>query len=143
MPGTAELTTLDNLKVQECSKPKKELMLCSWEKDPRQCLEEGKLLNQCAQPNKVESFTEYWTCSDYSDLQQFLHCHKEPAKELSKVTKVKTDRTLPYHSRPRPEPNPEIESNLKPAKHGSHLFFLDHVKMSSWSKSSHTPGNRQ
>ena len=26
-------------------------MLCSWEKDPRQCLEEGKLLNQRAQPS--------------------------------------------------------------------------------------------
>ena len=36
-----------------------------------------------------------------------------------------------------------LKGNLKPAKHGSHLFFLDHVKMSSWSKSSHTPGNRQ
>ena len=36
-----------------------------------------------------------------------------------------------------------LEGNLKPAKHGSHLFFLDHVKMSSWSKPSHTPGYRQ
>ena len=63
---------------------------------------------------------------------QILHCHKEQAKfhewvldkqgwvradirELSTVTKVKTDRTLlenPYHSRPRPEPNPEIEGNF-------------------------------
>ena len=63
---------------------------------------------------------------------QILHCHKEQEKfhewvldkqgwvradirELSTVTKVKTDRTLlenPYHSRPRPEPNPEIEGNF-------------------------------
>lgn len=45
---------------------------------------------------------------------------------LSQVTKVKTDRPLPenpYHSRPRPEPNPEVEGDLKPARHGSRLFF--------------------
>ena len=29
----------------------------------------------------------------------------------------------PYHSRPRPEPNPAIEGKLEPSKHGSRLFF--------------------
>jgi len=92
----------------------------------------------CAEP-----FTDYWTCIDYSSLQLFRRCRKQQAKfdecvldklgwvrpdlgELSKVTKVKTDRPLPenpYHSRARPEPNPEIEGELKPAKHGSRLFF--------------------
>lgn len=45
---------------------------------------------------------------------------------LLKVTKVATARPLPdnpYHSRPRPEPNPVIEGKLEPAKHGSRLFF--------------------
>nr|XP_058158417.1 NADH dehydrogenase [ubiquinone] 1 alpha subcomplex subunit 8 isoform X3 [Dasypus novemcinctus] len=150
-------------------------MLCRWEeKDPRRCLEEGKLVNKCAldffrtqnyggkekyvesqvfsrplflilqiKRHCAEPFTEYWTCIDYSNLQLFRYCRKQQAKfdecvldklgwvrpdlgELSKVTKVETDRPLPenpYHSRPRPEPNPDIEGDLKPAKHGSRLFF--------------------
>lgn len=33
----------------QCDKPNKEFMLCRWEeKDPRRCLEESKLVNQCA-----------------------------------------------------------------------------------------------
>lgn len=67
MPGIVELPTLEDLKVQEvkvsssvlkaaahhygaqCDKPNKEFMLCRWEeKDPRRCLEEGKLVNKCA-----------------------------------------------------------------------------------------------
>uniref|UniRef100_A0A671FTC2 NADH dehydrogenase [ubiquinone] 1 alpha subcomplex subunit 8 n=3 Tax=Rhinolophus ferrumequinum TaxID=59479 RepID=A0A671FTC2_RHIFE len=169
MPGIVELPTVEELKVQEvkvsssvlkaaahhygaqCDKPNKEFMLCRWEeKDPRRCLEEGKLVNKCAldffkqiKRHCAEPFTEYWTCIDYSGLQLFRRCRKQQAKfdecvldklgwvrpdlgELSKVTKVKTDRPLPdnpYHSRSRPEPNPEIEGDLKPAKHGSRLFF--------------------
>ncbi|EPY77881.1 NADH dehydrogenase [ubiquinone] 1 alpha subcomplex subunit 8 [Camelus dromedarius] len=169
MPGIVELPTLEDLKVQEvkvsssvlkaaahhygaqCDKPNKEFMLCRWEeKDPRRCLEEGKLVNKCAldffrqiKLHCAEPFTEYWTCLDYSGLQLFRRCRKPQAKfdecvldklgwvrpdlgELSKVTKVKTDRPLPenpYHSRARPEPNPEIEGDLKPAKHGSRIFF--------------------
>uniref|UniRef100_A0A8C2PF54 NADH dehydrogenase [ubiquinone] 1 alpha subcomplex subunit 8 n=1 Tax=Capra hircus TaxID=9925 RepID=A0A8C2PF54_CAPHI len=159
MPGIVELPSLEDLKVQEvkvsssvlkaaahhygaqCDKPNKEFMLCRWEeKDPRRCLEEGKLVNQCAleffrqiKRHCAEPFTEYWTCIDYSGLQLFRHCRKEQAQfdkcvldklgwvrpdlgELSKVTKVKTDRPLP-------EPNPEVEGDLKPARHGSRLFF--------------------
>ncbi|XP_036712318.1 NADH dehydrogenase [ubiquinone] 1 alpha subcomplex subunit 8 [Balaenoptera musculus] len=169
MPGIVELPTLEDLKVQEvkvsssvlkaaahhygaqCDKPNKEFMLCRWEeKDPRRCLEESKLVNQCAldffrqiKQHCSEPFTEYWTCIDYSGLQLFRRCRKQQAKfdecvldklgwvrpdlgELSKVTKVKTDRPLPenpYESRARPEPNPETEGDLKPARHGSRLFF--------------------
>ncbi|XP_005879253.1 NADH dehydrogenase [ubiquinone] 1 alpha subcomplex subunit 8 [Myotis yumanensis] len=169
MPGIVELPTLEDLKVEEvkvssavlkaaahhygaqCDKPNKEFMLCRWEeKDPRRCLEEGKLVNQCAlkffrqiKRHCAEPFTEYWTCIDYSGLQLFRRCRKQQAKfdecvldklgwvrpdlgELSKVTKVKTDRPLPenpYHSRPRPEPNPPVEGDLKPAKHGSRFYF--------------------
>ncbi|KAB0400962.1 hypothetical protein E2I00_015448, partial [Balaenoptera physalus] len=135
----------------QCDKPNKEFMLCRWEeKDPRRCLEESKLVNQCAldffrqiKQHCSEPFTEYWTCIDYSGLQLFRRCRKQQAKfdecvldklgwvrpdlgELSKVTKVKTDRPLPenpYESRARPEPNPEMEGDLKPARHGSRLFF--------------------
>jgi len=33
----------------QCDKPNKEFMLCRWEeKDPRKCLKEGKLVNECA-----------------------------------------------------------------------------------------------
>ncbi|XP_060010414.1 NADH dehydrogenase [ubiquinone] 1 alpha subcomplex subunit 8 [Lagenorhynchus albirostris] len=169
MPGIVELPTLEDLKVQEvkvsssvlkaaahhygaqCDKPNKEFMLCRWEeKDPRRCLEESKLVNQCAldffrqiKQHCSEPFTEYWTCIDYSGLQLFRRCRKQQAKfdecvldklgwvrpdlgELSKVTKVKTDRPLPenpYDSRARPEPSPETEGDLKPARHGSRLFF--------------------
>uniref|UniRef100_A0ABI7XNV9 NADH dehydrogenase [ubiquinone] 1 alpha subcomplex subunit 8 n=2 Tax=Felis catus TaxID=9685 RepID=A0ABI7XNV9_FELCA len=169
MPGIVELPTVEDLKVQEvkvsssvlkaaahhygaqCDKPNKEFMLCRWEeKDPRRCLEEGRLVNKCAldffrqiKLHCAEPFTEYWTCIDYSSLQLLRRCRKQQAKfdecvldklgwvrpdlgELSKVTKVKTDRPLPenpYHSRARPEPNPEVEGDLKPAKHGSRLFF--------------------
>uniref|UniRef100_A0A8B9XBP2 NADH dehydrogenase [ubiquinone] 1 alpha subcomplex subunit 8 n=1 Tax=Bos mutus grunniens TaxID=30521 RepID=A0A8B9XBP2_BOSMU len=162
MPGIVELPSLEDLKVQEvkvsssvlkaaahhygaqCDKPNKEFMLCRWEeKDPRRCLEEGKLVNQCAleffrqiKRHCAEPFTEYWTCIDYSGLQLFRRCRKQQAQfdecvldklgwvrpdlgDLSKVTKVKTDRPLPenpYHSRARPEPNPEVEGDLKPAR---------------------------
>lgn len=62
-----------------------------------------------------------WSQTAPPDLQPCL-C---PLRS-SQVTKVKTDRPLPenpYHSRARPEPNPEAEGELKPAKHGSRLFF--------------------
>uniref|UniRef100_A0A8D2PSW0 NADH dehydrogenase [ubiquinone] 1 alpha subcomplex subunit 8 n=2 Tax=Zosterops TaxID=36298 RepID=A0A8D2PSW0_ZOSLA len=92
----------------------------------------------CAEP-----FTAYWTCIDYTNQQELRRCRKQQAAfdscvldklgwvrpdlgDLSKVTKVKTDRPLPenaYHSRPRPEPNPPIEGELKPSPLGSRLFF--------------------
>ncbi|NWJ05882.1 NDUA8 dehydrogenase, partial [Crypturellus undulatus] len=97
-----------------------------------------KIKLHCAEP-----FTEYWTCIDYSNLQELRRCRKQQAVfdncvleklgwvrpdlgELSKVTKVKTERPFPenaYHSRPRPEPNPPIEGELKPSQFGSRLFF--------------------
>ncbi|XP_051835535.1 NADH dehydrogenase [ubiquinone] 1 alpha subcomplex subunit 8 [Antechinus flavipes] len=169
MPGVVELPTLDELKVEEvnvssavlkaaahhygsqCDKINKKFMLCRWEeKDPRRCLKEGKLVNQCAvdffrriKTHCAEPFTEYWTCVDYSELQELRRCRKEQAKfddcvlkklgwvrpdlgELSKTTKVHTTRPLPenpYHSRPRPEPNPAYEGELKPATHGSRFYF--------------------
>uniref|UniRef100_A0A8D3DPU1 NADH dehydrogenase [ubiquinone] 1 alpha subcomplex subunit 8 n=1 Tax=Scophthalmus maximus TaxID=52904 RepID=A0A8D3DPU1_SCOMX len=135
----------------QCDKANKEFMLCRWEeKDPRKCIEEGRKVNECAlnffrqiKGNCAESFTEYWTCLDYSNLAELRHCRKpqqafdscvldklgweRPALgDLSKVTKVATVRPLPenpYHSRPRPEPNPTIEGKLEPSKHGSRLFF--------------------
>uniref|UniRef100_A0A8D2DLL4 NADH dehydrogenase [ubiquinone] 1 alpha subcomplex subunit 8 n=1 Tax=Sciurus vulgaris TaxID=55149 RepID=A0A8D2DLL4_SCIVU len=135
----------------QCDKPNKEFMLCRWEeKDPRRCLEEVKMVNKCAlqffrqiKCHCAEPFTAYWTCIDHSGLQLFRYCRKQQAKfedcvldklgwvqpdleELSKVTKVQTDRPLrenPYHSRARPEPNPETEGDLKTAKHGRRLFF--------------------
>ncbi|XP_035744499.1 NADH dehydrogenase [ubiquinone] 1 alpha subcomplex subunit 8 [Egretta garzetta] len=97
-----------------------------------------KIKTHCAEP-----FTEYWTCIDYTNLQELRRCRKQQAVfdncvleklgwvrpdlgMLSKVTKVKTDRPMPenaYHSRPRPEPNPPIEGELKPSPFGSRLFF--------------------
>ncbi|NXJ04897.1 NDUA8 dehydrogenase, partial [Odontophorus gujanensis] len=97
-----------------------------------------KIKTHCAEP-----FTEYWTCIDYSNLQELRRCRKQQAVfdncvleklgwmrpdlgQLSKVTKVKTDRPIPenaYHSRPRPEPNPPVEGELKPSPFGSRLFF--------------------
>ncbi|XP_009997239.1 PREDICTED: NADH dehydrogenase [ubiquinone] 1 alpha subcomplex subunit 8 [Chaetura pelagica] len=97
-----------------------------------------QIRTHCAEP-----FTQYWTCIDYSGLQELRRCRKQQALfdscvleklgwvrpdlgQLSKVTKVKTDRPLPenaYHSRPRPEPNPPIEGELKPSPFGSRLFF--------------------
>uniref|UniRef100_A0A2I2YHG3 NADH dehydrogenase [ubiquinone] 1 alpha subcomplex subunit 8 n=1 Tax=Gorilla gorilla gorilla TaxID=9595 RepID=A0A2I2YHG3_GORGO len=98
MPGIVELPTLEELKVDEvkissavlkaaahhygaqCDKPNKEFMLCRWEeKDPRRCLEEGKLVNKCAldffrqiKRHCAEPFTEYWTCIDYTGQQRLL-----------------------------------------------------------------------
>ncbi|XP_026154148.1 NADH dehydrogenase [ubiquinone] 1 alpha subcomplex subunit 8 [Mastacembelus armatus] len=169
MPTTLDVPTLQELNVDEinvssavlkaaahhygsqCDKPNKEFMLCRWdEKDPRKCLEEGRKVNECAlnffrqiKGNCAESFTEYWTCLDYSNLLELRHCRKQQQAfdscvldklgwerpdlgDLSKVTKVSTSRPLPenpYHSRPRPEPNPTIEGKLEPSKHGSRLFF--------------------
>ncbi|XP_010353682.1 NADH dehydrogenase [ubiquinone] 1 alpha subcomplex subunit 8 isoform X2 [Chlorocebus sabaeus] len=106
MPGIVELPTLEELKVDEvkvssavlkaaahhygaqCDKPNKEFMLCRWEeKDPRRCLEEGKLVNKCAldffrqiKRHCAEPFTEYWTCIDYTGQQLFRHCRKQQAK---------------------------------------------------------------
>ncbi|KAG7266494.1 hypothetical protein CRUP_016866 [Coryphaenoides rupestris] len=169
MPSTVELPGLDELKVEEvqvssavlkaaahhygsqCDKPNKEFMLCRWEeKDPRKCLEEGKQVNACAmnffrqiKGSCAESFTEYWTCLDYSSTAELRRCRKQQEKfdncvldklgwqrpdlgELSKVTKVTTSRPLPenpYHSRERPEPNKITEGKLVPSKHGSAVFF--------------------
>ncbi|XP_004074874.1 NADH dehydrogenase [ubiquinone] 1 alpha subcomplex subunit 8 [Oryzias latipes] len=169
MPRTRDIPTLQELKVDEiavssavlkaaahhygsqCDKANKEFMLCRWEeKDPRKCLEEGRKVNECAlnffrqiKGNCAESFTEYWTCLDYTNLAELRHCRKQQQAfdscvldklgwerpelgDLSKVTKVSTARPLPenpYHSRPRPEPNPVIEGKLEPAKYGSRLFF--------------------
>lgn len=134
-----------------CDKPNKEFMLCRWEeKDPRKCLSEGRKVNECAldffrkvKAHCAEPFTEYWTCLDFTGLLELRHCRKQQLAfdncvldklgwerpdlgELSKVTKVQTDRPLPenvYHSRPRPEPNPPVEGELKPSKYGSKLFF--------------------
>ncbi|NWT00604.1 NDUA8 dehydrogenase, partial [Mionectes macconnelli] len=97
-----------------------------------------KIKSHCAEP-----FTEYWTCIDYTNLLELRRCRKQQAAfdscvldklgwvrpdlgQLSKVTKVKTDRPLPenpYHSRARPEPNPPIEGELKPSPFGSRFFF--------------------
>ncbi|XP_038601767.1 NADH dehydrogenase [ubiquinone] 1 alpha subcomplex subunit 8 [Tachyglossus aculeatus] len=169
MPGVVDLPTLPELDVKEvkvssavlkaaahhygsqCDKPNKEFMLCRWEeKDPRRCLQEGKLVNECAldffrkiKLHCAEPFAEYWSCIDYTNLQELRRCRKQQAAfdncvldklgwvrpdlgELSKVTKVKTDRPLPenpYHSRPRPEPDPIVDGNMQPARYGSRFFF--------------------
>ncbi|CAL8321337.1 unnamed protein product [Lota lota] len=169
MPTKVDLPTLEELSVDEvnvssavlkasahhfgsqCDQPNKEFMLCRWEeKDPRKCLEEGRKVNACAlnffrqiKGNCAESFTEYWTCLDYSNIAELRRCRTEQHSfdscvldklgwerpdlgELSKVTKVATSRPLPdnpYHSRPRPEPNQAIQGKLEPAKHGSKMFF--------------------
>ncbi|CAB1352102.1 unnamed protein product [Coregonus sp. 'balchen'] len=152
MPGSVEVPTLNDLNVEEisvssavlkgaahhygsqCDKANKEFMLCRWEeKDPRKCLNEGRKVNECAlnffrqiKGSCAESFTEYWTCLDYSNLAELRHCRQQQQAFDSCVTKVDTTRPLPenaYHSRPRPEPNPVIEGQLQPAKHGSRLFF--------------------
>ncbi|XP_069465751.1 NADH dehydrogenase [ubiquinone] 1 alpha subcomplex subunit 8 [Ambystoma mexicanum] len=135
----------------QCDKPNKEFMLCRWEeKDPRKCLKEGAKVNECAldffrkiKMHCAEPFTEYWTCLDYTNLLELRHCRKQQKLfdecvfeklgwirpdlgALSKVTKVQTDRPIPenvFHSRPRPEPNPVIDAELKPSKLGSRLFF--------------------
>ncbi|PKU33844.1 nadh dehydrogenase [Limosa lapponica baueri] len=121
MPGSLQVPSLEELDVQEvtvssavlkaaahhygsqCDRPNKEFMLCRWEeKDPRKCLREGRQVNQCA--------LEFFRCTTVE----------------AQVTKVKTDRPMPenaYHSRPRPEPNPPIEGELKPSPFGSRLFF--------------------
>uniref|UniRef100_A0A7M4EWR3 NADH dehydrogenase [ubiquinone] 1 alpha subcomplex subunit 8 n=1 Tax=Crocodylus porosus TaxID=8502 RepID=A0A7M4EWR3_CROPO len=100
------------------------------------CMRNVKL--HCAEP-----FTEYWTCIDYTNLLELRRCRKQQAAfddcvleklgwvrpdlgHLSKVTKVKTDRPKPenpYHSRPRPQPNPSYDGELKPSTHGSRSFF--------------------
>ncbi|KAI2659995.1 NADH dehydrogenase [ubiquinone] 1 alpha subcomplex subunit 8 [Labeo rohita] len=162
MPGVVEVPTLKELNVEEvnvssavlkaaahhygsqCDKANKEFMLCRWEeKDPRKCLKEGRKVNEQIKGNCAESFTEYWTCLDYSNLAELRHCRKQQKEfdncvldklgwerpelgDLSKVTKVATSRPLPenaYLSRPRPEPNPPIEAELQPSKHGSRMFF--------------------
>ncbi|XP_063265742.1 NADH dehydrogenase [ubiquinone] 1 alpha subcomplex subunit 8 [Prinia subflava] len=135
----------------QCDRPNKEFMLCRWEeKDPRKCLREGRQVNQCAldffrsiRTHCAEPFTAYWTCIDHTNQHELRRCRKQQAAfdscvldklgwvrpdlgDLSKVTKVKTDRPLPenaYHSRPRPEPNPPTEGELKPSPFGSRLFF--------------------
>ncbi|NXB22868.1 NDUA8 dehydrogenase, partial [Rhagologus leucostigma] len=110
----------------------------------------GRQVNQCAidffrsiRTHCAEPFTAYWTCIDYTSQQELRRCRKQQAAfdscvldklgwvrpdlgDLSKVTKVKTDRPLPenaYHSRPRPEPNAPTEGELKPSALGSRLFF--------------------
>ncbi|XP_022103379.1 NADH dehydrogenase [ubiquinone] 1 alpha subcomplex subunit 8-like [Acanthaster planci] len=137
--------------ARQCDKPNKEFMLCKEEeKDPRKCLEEGRLVTECTfnffrqiQASCNESFTDYWTCLDYRE-QSFRRCRKTQAEfdkcvldnlgwvrpelgEINKVTIVKTERPLPeLVPRHKPEPTyvPEIEPGSTPIpKHGSRWFF--------------------
>ncbi len=136
---------------RQCDKPNKEFMLCKEEeKDPRKCLKEGQMVTECAfnffrqiQASCSESFTDYWTCLDYSE-QKFHRCRKTQGKfdkcvldnlgwvrpelgEINQVTIVKTERPPPESLlRPKPEPTyiPQIEpGNVPVSKHGSRFFF--------------------
>ncbi|XP_072840612.2 NADH dehydrogenase [ubiquinone] 1 alpha subcomplex subunit 8 [Pogona vitticeps] len=137
----------------QCDKANKEFMLCRWEeKDPRKCLNEGREVNKCAldffrqiKLHCAEPFTSYWTCLDHTGGQEFRFCRSQQhlfdecvleklgwvrpdLGHLSKVTKVQTDRPIPenpYHSKPRPPPNPPAEGELKPSRYGSRVYFFN------------------
>ncbi|XP_061460195.1 NADH dehydrogenase [ubiquinone] 1 alpha subcomplex subunit 8 [Rhineura floridana] len=149
--STAVLKAAAHHYGSQCDRPNKEFMLCRWEeKDPRKCLKEGKEVNRCAldffrqvKLHCAEPFTQYWTCIDYNHLLELRHCRKQQEVfdecvldklgwvrpdlgQLSKVTKVKTERPLPenpYSSRARPPSNPPPEGELQPSKYGSKKFF--------------------
>uniref|UniRef100_A0A8C6ZLQ7 NADH dehydrogenase [ubiquinone] 1 alpha subcomplex subunit 8 n=1 Tax=Nothoprocta perdicaria TaxID=30464 RepID=A0A8C6ZLQ7_NOTPE len=155
MPGRVEVPSLEELDVREvsavssavlkaaahhygsqCDRPNKEFMLCRWEeKDPRKCLREGRQVNECAleffrkiKLNCAEPFTEYWTCIDYTNMQELRRCRKQQAVfdncVLEKLGWVRPDLGELSKSFPtRPEPNPPIEGELKPSPFGSRLFF--------------------
>ncbi|XP_032835482.1 NADH dehydrogenase [ubiquinone] 1 alpha subcomplex subunit 8 [Petromyzon marinus] len=137
-----------------CDLHNKEFMLCRWEeKDPRKCLAEGrkvtnctldffrKIKSQCAEP-----FDAYWGCLDERGNQEFRHCRvpqrafdscvldklgwvRPDLGELSKVTKVKTERPLPdnvLQSRTRPPKNVKASEAdpLEPPRRTDTQFFL-------------------
>uniref|UniRef100_A0A803T144 Uncharacterized protein n=1 Tax=Anolis carolinensis TaxID=28377 RepID=A0A803T144_ANOCA len=127
----------------QCDKPNKEFMLCCWkEMDPQKYLKEGKEMNKCALDPGPPG-TLYWTCINYTSLLELQHCQKQQQAfdkyvldklgwvrpkvgQLSKVTKVKTNRPIPenpYHSWERLSPNPPVEGELKPTKYRSQMFF--------------------
>ncbi len=66
-----------------CEEDFKDFMGCRYvTKDPRQCLEEGKLVTKCAmsffkklKENCHEEFTKHWTCIDVSN-QEYGRCRK-------------------------------------------------------------------
>uniref|UniRef100_UPI00358DE609 NADH dehydrogenase [ubiquinone] 1 alpha subcomplex subunit 8 n=1 Tax=Myxine glutinosa TaxID=7769 RepID=UPI00358DE609 len=136
----------------KCDAPNKAFMLCRWEeKDPRRCLDEGRQVNVCAldffrtiKSNCADSFTEYWSCLDNLAICRFRSCREEQLAfdncvldklgwvrpelgELSKVTKVKTERPLPenpFNFPERPKQNPAPQTKLKVPKEGLGYFFF-------------------
>ena len=66
-----------------CSKENDAFMECRIDsKDPRKCLEEGKIVTRCALEffKKIKGscnveFTDHWTCLDYNN-QKFVKCRK-------------------------------------------------------------------
>ncbi|XP_058015272.1 NADH dehydrogenase [ubiquinone] 1 alpha subcomplex subunit 8 [Ahaetulla prasina] len=149
--GTAVLKAGAHHYGSQCNQFNKEFMLCRWEeKDPRKCLKEGRAVSKCAMDffkqiklHCAEPFNQYWNCLDDSNTLKLCHCRKQQQLfddcvldklgwvrpelgQLSKVTKVKTDRPLPEnpcHSRTRPPSNPPIEGEYKPAKYGTRGYF--------------------
>ncbi|EHB05565.1 NADH dehydrogenase [ubiquinone] 1 alpha subcomplex subunit 8 [Heterocephalus glaber] len=58
----------------QCDKANKEFMLCRWEeKDPRRCLEEGKLVNKCT----LDFFSSF-----EPTLPNFFILHQSKSKDL-------------------------------------------------------------
>eukprot|EP00112_Aurelia_sp_Birch-Aquarium-sp1_P018650 Seg4472.2 transcript_id=Seg4472.2/GoldUCD/mRNA.D3Y31 product="NADH dehydrogenase" protein_id=Seg4472.2/GoldUCD/D3Y31 len=80
---SAVLTAAAHALGKYCDEDFKDFMGCRYvTKDPRQCLEEGKLVTKCAmkffKAMKVhchEEFTKYWTCLDHNN-QEYGYCRK-------------------------------------------------------------------
>lgn len=86
-----------------CKKENEAFMDCRIEsKDPRKCLDEGRVVTQCAMSffKKVkascnEEFTNYWTCLDYGN-QDFTKCRKpQAAFDGCMLEKLKIERPKP------------------------------------------------
>ena len=83
---SAVLTAASHALGKFCDEDFKDFMGCRYvTKDPRQCLEEGKLVSKCAltffkklKENCHEEFTKYWTCLDHNN-QEFGYCRKTQA----------------------------------------------------------------
>ena len=102
---SAVLTAAAHALGKYCDEDFKDFMGCRYvTKDPRQCLEEGKLVTKCAmkffKAMKVhchEEFTKYWTCLDYNN-QEYGYCRKSQIPyDKCVLEKLNIDTEQPVH----------------------------------------------